>query len=97
MTSTSRIHTVGLLAGLALLTAACGEDGMTARYGAECNPLGGTACITPWPSAIYEVADSSTPTGMRPSRQTMRCQLDASRSSRSLPRGCCQGLGGVGS
>ena len=31
----------------------------------QCNPLGGQACITPWPSSIYEVDDPTTATGRR--------------------------------
>ena len=27
-----------------------------------CNPLGGSACITPWPSSVYEMDDSTTET-----------------------------------
>ncbi|HEU5060655.1 MAG TPA: hypothetical protein VFU21_29190, partial [Kofleriaceae bacterium] len=29
------------------------------------NPLGGTTCLMPWPSAAYQVADSSTESGYR--------------------------------
>ena len=66
MRSISTILTVAA-AALSLLAVACGgdDDGMTKLYGAECNPLGGTACITPWPSSIYEVEDTSTASGMR--------------------------------
>lgn len=32
---------------------------------AQCNPLGGQGCLLPWPSATYEVADSTTATGFR--------------------------------
>jgi len=31
----------------------------------QCNPLGGSSCITPWPSSIYEVDDATTATGRR--------------------------------
>jgi hypothetical protein len=31
----------------------------------ECNPLGGAACVTPWPSSIYETDDDSTETKRR--------------------------------
>jgi hypothetical protein len=49
---------------LALAAAACGGDPElgTSR---QCNPLGGTSCITPWPSAIYETDDAATRTGRR--------------------------------
>ena len=30
-----------------------------------CNPIGGSACITPWPSSVYEKDDSSTETKRR--------------------------------
>jgi hypothetical protein len=48
-----------------LLLAACG-GGDTLDVPAECNPLGGgTSCLMPWPSSAYEVADSSSHTGIR--------------------------------
>jgi hypothetical protein len=45
----------------------CSDDGTRPPDGpaAECNPLGGITCLLPWPSAAYEVADPSTPTGVR--------------------------------
>ena len=43
--------------------AACGEGGLDTA--AECNPLGDGPCLTPWPTAIYEIEDASTATGMR--------------------------------
>lgn len=48
------------LAGLA----ACGGDDTT-PFPVEdhCNPLGFDACMAPWPSGVFEVADSRTPTG----------------------------------
>ena len=42
----------------------CGGD-TELTTAAECNPLGGSSCVTPWPSSIYEVADPSTLTGYR--------------------------------
>jgi len=48
---------------VALSIAACGEDG--SDIPAECNPLGGQGCMLPWPSSVYEVADSRTATGRR--------------------------------
>jgi hypothetical protein len=62
--------TLASLASLALALAGCGggESGDSGAIAASCNPLGGksaTGCLAPFPSAIYEVADSSTKTGMR--------------------------------
>jgi hypothetical protein len=48
---------------LAFIVAACGDT--SSSIPKECNPLGGEGCLLPWPSATYEVADSSTQTGMR--------------------------------
>ncbi len=52
---------------IALAFAACGSDetdtGVLSI--AECNPLGGNGCITPWPSNLYTVEDSTTVTGIR--------------------------------
>ncbi len=31
----------------------------------QCNPLGSNHCAAPWPSSVYEVDDTSTPTGRR--------------------------------
>jgi pimeloyl-ACP methyl ester carboxylesterase len=49
---------------LALCLVACGSDSNTGIR-AECNPLGGQGCLLPWPSAAYEVTDTSTTTGLR--------------------------------
>lgn len=49
---------------VALSVAACG-DNAGSDIAAECNPLGGQGCLLPWPSAVYEVADSTTATGRR--------------------------------
>lgn len=46
-----------------LFVAACGDKDLSTP--SPCNPLGGTACITPWPSAIYETDDASTETKRR--------------------------------
>ncbi len=44
--------------------AACsGDDGP--KVAPECNPLGGTGCVTPWPSSIYLDTDSTSATGYR--------------------------------
>jgi hypothetical protein len=52
---------------IAFALTGCGEDekdtGVLSI--AECNPLGGNGCITPWPSNLYSVADSTTATGVR--------------------------------
>jgi hypothetical protein len=43
--------------------AACGGSGLDTPP--ECNPLDPQECMTPWPSAIYQVDDPSSPTGVR--------------------------------
>jgi hypothetical protein len=49
-----------------LALAACGgSSGATLAAPQSCNPLGGSSCVAPWPSAIYEVADATTATGQR--------------------------------
>ncbi len=48
---------------LAPLAACGGDGGLTAEIPAECNPLGGTGCITPWPWAGYLADDAATATG----------------------------------
>jgi hypothetical protein len=52
------------MAWLCLCAAGCGGGGGLDAP-PECNPIGGVGCLTPWPSAIYEVEDASSPTGMR--------------------------------
>ena len=54
-----------LLASFLLLPlAACGgDDGL--GIPAECNPLGGVGCVTPWPSSAYLRDDADSPTGVR--------------------------------
>jgi len=42
--------------------AACNGD-VSLPIKAECNPLGGNHCLTPWPSSAYEIADATTMTG----------------------------------
>jgi len=46
-----------------LFVAACGDKDLSTP--SPCNPLGGAACITPWPSAIYETDDAATETKRR--------------------------------
>ncbi len=48
-----------------LLAACGGGEGNTGGIPDECNPLGGQACMMPWPTMIYAKADPSTPTGFR--------------------------------
>ncbi|HEU0030709.1 MAG TPA: hypothetical protein VFQ53_08750 [Kofleriaceae bacterium] len=50
---------------MALLLAACGGGDRELATPARCNPLGGTRCVAPWPSAIYEVDDATTASGRR--------------------------------
>ncbi len=58
--SRARLAVVSLLA-----LAACGDDGPAVDEAAECNPLGGGGCVTPWPSSIYLADDAASPTGVR--------------------------------
>jgi hypothetical protein len=51
-----------LVSGLGL-GLGCGDDGPS--IAGECNPLGGTSCMTPWPSSVYLEEDSGTVTGFR--------------------------------
>src|SRR5688572_26929047 len=71
-----RIRSIGwrtwvplLATGLASAACGGGDDGGDDTGGFvtpdQCNPFGGANCIVPWPSAVYEVDDSSTPTGRR--------------------------------
>jgi hypothetical protein len=55
--------TLTLVGALAL--AACGDDALTLPVAANCNPLGFDHCMAPWPSAAFEVADTSTATGRK--------------------------------
>ncbi len=51
---------------LLLVAAACGGDpDPLDAIPEECNPLGGTGCVTPWPSSAYLRDDASSPTGVR--------------------------------
>jgi hypothetical protein len=47
--------------------AACGggDDDPVGDVPAECNPLGGVGCVTPWPSSAYLRADADSSTGVR--------------------------------
>ena len=54
-----------VLLGLTLaLAAGCGGD-ESGPIADECNPLGGTHCLMPWPSSTYLAADPTTATGFR--------------------------------
>ncbi len=46
-----------------LLLAACESTTTVGRE--ECNPLGGSGCMLPWPSMAYAKVDSTTATGFR--------------------------------
>jgi hypothetical protein len=48
---------------LALTPAACGDD--VVEKTDPCNPLGGQACLLPWPSSAYLVTDATSATGYR--------------------------------
>ncbi|MBA2542163.1 MAG: hypothetical protein H0V17_21160 [Deltaproteobacteria bacterium] len=51
---------------IVVLLAACGGDeGNTGGIPDECNPLGGQACMMPWPTMIYAKADATSATGFR--------------------------------
>jgi len=64
--STATTLVAGVLCVLGV-TSACSDDkgGLTAEIGAECNPLGGSLCVFPWPASIYAVDDATTDTGRR--------------------------------
>ena len=48
---------------LTLCVAGCGDPDLATP--SFCNPLGGAACLMPWPSSLYEVDDASTETHVR--------------------------------
>ena len=50
---------------IATLIIGCGDNGKGLATPDECNPLNGAACVTPWPSSIYEKDDSTSETGRR--------------------------------
>ncbi len=56
------------LVSLLCVIAACGDNDAEGNLGGipdECNPLGGQACMMPFPSMIYTTEDSTSPTGFR--------------------------------
>lgn len=50
---------------LAFAAVACNDGDLELDTPAQCNPLGGASCVTPWPSSVYEVDDQKSPTGRR--------------------------------
>ena len=52
------------LAACLLLLVGCGDDPVP-EPAAGCNPLIGDDCLTPFPSAFYQAADGTSPTGVR--------------------------------
>jgi hypothetical protein len=49
-----------------VILAACGGDsGNTGGIPDHCNPLGGQACLMPWPTMIYTKTDTTSVTGVR--------------------------------
>ncbi len=54
---------LGMAACAFTVVAACSGDG--SDIPSQCNPLGGSGCLLPWPSAAYETADATTATGRR--------------------------------
>ncbi|HTJ42449.1 MAG TPA: hypothetical protein VL463_10170 [Kofleriaceae bacterium] len=51
--------------GAALVASACGGNDNPGGIKDQCNPLGGTACLQPWPSSLYLKPDATTKTGYR--------------------------------
>ncbi len=56
------LKSCGALVALALIVA-CGSSSSDGP--SECNPLGGPACMMPWPSAAYLADDATSATGYR--------------------------------
>ncbi len=54
-----------LLVTMILLAACGGDDALDLATPDNCNPLGGSRCIAPWPSSVFEVDDATTETGRR--------------------------------
>lgn len=65
MQSLKQFFSISLGLALVLPLTACGGDDGGDGVAEACNPLGGPACLMPWPSATYLVEDSSTATGYR--------------------------------
>src|SRR5438132_12965 len=64
MSSRTRVSSLSIALALSLL-GACGDNGKDLATPQACNPLGGQSCMTPWPSALYQVDDATTLTGQR--------------------------------
>jgi len=47
-----------------MAVAACGSEGTDGGVPDECNPLGGTTCLMPWPSSAY-LTEANTATGFK--------------------------------
>ncbi len=61
-----------LLAGLLIFASGCSNKAHSVTDGGAppeaapgCNPVIGDDCLTPFPSSFYEVADTTTKTGLR--------------------------------
>jgi len=54
-----------ILLASTLFLVACGSDNTELATPQQCNPLGGSSCMTPWPSAIYQIDDATTASGRR--------------------------------
>jgi len=61
--TTPRAPRIARIAWLAV--AACGSDHTSLAIEPACNPLGTNHCMTPWPSAAFEIDDAATVTGRR--------------------------------
>ncbi len=59
----SSVRNVLVIAAISVL-AACGTDGEGDQVPDECNPLGGTTCLMPWPSSAY-LTEANTTTGFQ--------------------------------
>jgi hypothetical protein len=65
MTRRASLFTLALSGSVALALAACGGGEGDPESPAECNPLGTTGCVLPWPSSVYQRADATSATGVR--------------------------------
>src|SRR5690348_6231054 len=50
---------------IAVALIGCGGGDKDLATPDSCNPLGGAACLTPWPSSVYEKDDATSETGRR--------------------------------
>lgn len=61
-------HRLASVSAVGIALAACGSSGTmgnTTGIPDACNPLGGGACLLPWPSMVYADADATSATGFR--------------------------------